>query len=216
MAKRKCGTCGNDIIVSRHNLDNVVFYQNRYHHIECILDKIEQGIKSGKRIANWEKLQNRISELQEKAKENLYHGVVRDEFNEYLLEYYDVVSISNRFWQIVEEIENGIYKRKKCRPIDIETLMEAWKWGQKNLDKIAASNRAKNKGPQNDEQRLNYDLAIVLQHINQYKKYIEKKQMNITETRRNSTFDEVDMSKIGQKEIEKKEGISDIFEDFFS
>jgi hypothetical protein len=80
--------------------------------------------------------------------------------------------VSNRFWNIVSDLGLGSYKHKKCNPIDMETIMGTWKWGQKHLDKIAANNKAKHKGPSNDEQRLNYDLAIVVQHVGDYKKHI--------------------------------------------
>ena len=45
MSKRKCGTCGQDIVVDRHNLDNIAFYQNRYHHVGCLVDKANKGIE---------------------------------------------------------------------------------------------------------------------------------------------------------------------------
>lgn len=169
---RKCGTCGKDIIVNRQNLDNIAFYQGYHHHVGCLVNKAEEGIKSGKRVANWERLLNKIPELQAESKRKLGHSVVQDEFNDYLLEHYDVTAVSNRFWNIANDLANGNYKRKKCNPVDLDTLFQTWKWGQKHLDKIAANNKAKHKGPSNDEQRLNYDLAIVVQHVGDYKKHI--------------------------------------------
>ena len=100
------------------------------------------------------------------------HRMVQDEFNDYLLAHYDVEAVSNWFWNIVMDVENGNYKRKKCKPIDIDTIFQTWKWGQHHLDKIAAKNRANNKGPKNDNERLNYDLAIVIGHVGDYKKHI--------------------------------------------
>lgn len=169
---RKCGTCGNPIIVNRQNLDNIAFYQGYHHHVGCLINKANKGIESGKRIANWERLLNKIPEMKAESKRRLGHSVVRDEFNDYLLSHYDVVSVSNWFWNVVEDIGNGNYKRKKCKPVEMQTIMDTWKWGQKHLDKIASNNKAKNKGPSNDEQRLNYDLAIVIQHVGDYKKHI--------------------------------------------
>ena len=54
----------------------------------------------------------------------------------------------------------------------METVFQTWKWGQKHLDKIASNNKTKHRGPINDEQRLNYDLAIVVQHVGDYKKHV--------------------------------------------
>lgn len=216
MPKRKCGTCGQDIVVDRHNLDNIAFYQNRYHHVKCLMDKANNGIQSGKRVAIWEKLLNRIPELQEEAKKNLGHGLIRDEFNEYLLNHYDIISVPNRFWQIIEDIGNGNYRKNKCRPTDIDRIFQTWKWGQSNLDKIASNNKIKNKGPKNDDERLNYDLAIVLKHVPQYLAYEAKNKAVAAEIKNASAFEDIDLSRIGQKKTEKKNDVSDIFDDFFS
>lgn len=216
MSKRKCGTCGQDIVVDRHNLDNIAFYQNRYHHVGCLADKANKGIASGKRVAIWEKLLNRIPELQEEAKKNLGHGLIRDEFNEYLLNHYDIISVPNRFWQIIEDIGNGNYRKNKCRPTDIDRIFQTWKWGQSNLDKIASNNKIKNKGPKNDDERLNYDLAIVLKHVPQYLAYEAKNKAVAAEIKNTSAFEDIDLSRIGQKKTEKKNDVSDIFDDFFS
>lgn len=216
MSKRKCGTCGQDIVVDRHNLDNIAFYQNRYHHVGCLTDKANKGIASGKRVAIWEKLLNRIPELQEEAKKNLGHGLIRDEFNEYLLNHYDIISVPNRFWQIIEDIGNGNYRKNKCRPTDIDRIFQTWKWGQSNLDKIASNNKIKNKGPKNDDERLNYDLAIVLKHVPQYLAYEAKNKAVAAEIKNTSAFEDIDLSRIGQKKTEKKNDVSDIFDDFFS
>ena len=216
MSKRKCGTCGQDIVVDRHNLDNIAFYQNRYHHVGCLVDKANKGIASGKRVAIWEKLLNRIPELQEEAKKNLGHGLIRDEFNEYLLNHYDIISVPNRFWQIIEDIGNGNYRKNKCRPTDIDRIFQTWKWGQSNLDKIASNNKIKNKGPKNDDERLNYDLAIVLKHVPQYLAYEAKNKAVAAEIKNTSAFEDIDLSRIGQKKTEKKNDVSDIFDDFFS
>lgn len=216
MSKRKCGTCGQDIVVDRHNLDNIAFYQNRYHHVGCLVDKANKGIASGKRVAIWEKLLNRIPELQEEAKKNLGHGLIRDEFNEYLLNHYDIISVPNRFWQIIEDIGNGNYRKNKCRPTDIDRIFQTWKWGQSNLDKIASNNKIKNKGPKNDDERLNYDLAIVLKHVPQYLAYEAKNKAVAAEIKNTSVFEDIDLYRIGKKKTEKKNDVSDIFDDFFS
>ena len=174
---RKCGTCGNPIIVNRQNLNNIAFYQGYHHHVGCLVSKAEKGIESGKRVANWEKLLSRIPELQAESKRRLEHTMIQDEFNDYLLEHYDVISVSNRFWNIISDLELGSYKHKKCKPIDMQTIMDTWKWGHHHLDRIAANNKTKHKGPSNDEQRLNYDLAIVIKHVGDYKKHmIETKE----------------------------------------
>ena len=191
-------------------------HNNRYHHVDCLVNKAQAGIESGKHIATWEKILNNIPKLQEEAKKKLCHKANRDDFNMFILEQYEVSKLPESFWRVIEQIGHGDYKQKKCQPTDVDELHAAWKWSMPNLKRIAANNKANNRGPQNEWQRINYDLAIVLSHINDFKKEQAKKEMNIQEARSNASFDELDMSKIGQKKTEKKEDVSDIFNDFFS
>lgn len=215
---RKCGTCGNPIIVNRQSLDNIAFYQGYYHHANCLISKAENGVLSGKRVANWENLLNKIPQLQEDAKKKLYYPMMQDEFNDYLLNHYDVTVISNRFWNIISDLGLGNYKHKKCKPIDIETIFHTWKWGQKHLDKIAANNKAKHKGPSNDEQRLNYDLAIVIQHVGDYKKHITetKEQAEViakhTENKNKINYEQLYSQSNSQKQTDS---ILDLMNDIF-
>lgn len=209
MPKRKCGTCGQDIIVDRHNLDDVAFYNNRYHHVNCLLNKANDGIKSGKRVSVWEKLLNRIPELKEAAKQKIKHGIIRDEFNEYLLNHYDVITISNRFWNVVEDVGNGIYRKKKCRQTDMETIFGAWSFYQNNLDKINMNNKAKHRGPTTDEQRINYDLAIIIQHIGDYQRNITQEKLEAIEKKaQQDNTVEIDYNKVQRKN--ESNGLDDI------
>lgn len=203
---RICGKCGNEITIDRQNINNLVYYQNRFYHLGCFMEKINKGLESKRYGARWREIQKQLPELQAEAKRRVEYGMLQDEFTEYLLSNYDVYSVSNRFWNLVSDLANGEYKGKKCRPIDISTLMAVWKWGQKKLDKIAANNKAKNKGPQNDEQRLNYDLAIILQHVGDYKKHIEKEKATreeiIQATRKQPKIDYSSLSKNTQVKTE--------------
>ena len=157
-----------------------------------------------------------MHEYQANAKNKLSHYSVRDVLNDYILNHYNITTISRSFWSTIEDIGNGNYRGKKCKPTDIDTIHGAWEWSQKNLDAISANNKKNNTGPQDGEQRLRYDLAIVMSKIPLYLNHIEKTNTNIKEIINNISYDEVDMSKVGQKKTEKKEDISDIFDDFFS
>lgn len=215
---RKCGKCGEKITIDRQSLNNIVYYQNKFYHIDCFVEKVNQGMDSTRYAAHWQEILNRLPEFQAEAKRRLEHYMIRDEFNDYLLANYDVYAVSERFWNIVEDISNGIYKRKKCKAIDMQTLMDAWKWGQKKLDKIAANNKAKNKGPQNDEQRLNYDLAIILQHIGDYQRYItQTKEEKAEIAKRTENTNKINYEKLysQSKNQEQSDSILDLMNEIF-
>ena len=46
-----------------------------------------------------------------------------------------------------------------------------WKWGQKNLNKIYANNKTKNKAPNDAFGRIRYDLAVLIRHTDDYIKF---------------------------------------------
>ena len=110
---------------------------------------------------------------------------------------------------------NGKYQRRKCKPVYIKTILEAWEWSQKQLDDISIRNKMNHKGPKNDSERIIYDLAIVLRHLEDYFTWKAKSEANKKEVVRNATYDEIDMSKLGKVQQEQKEDISDIFDDLY-
>lgn len=70
------------------------------------------------------------------------------------------------------------------------------------------------KGPETDEERVRYDLSIVLQHIGDYERAKAKAKTTEQELK-NIRNDEVDLSQIAQKKKEKKKNMSDIFNDLY-
>jgi hypothetical protein len=122
----------------------------------------------------WQEALGHIWELEAETKKMLESYIAKDELNSWLLDNYDVVTIPSYFWQLVADLESGKYRNKKCKPISITTLYPMWRWGQKHLDKIELSNKSNRKGPKNDNDRLRYDLAILISHTEDFKKHQNK------------------------------------------
>lgn len=168
----KCGTCGEIITINRQNIDKFLFYSSKYHHVECFTKMVEGKLSEGKRMDHWQKVLDEINTFKQNAISKAKPWVVRDELNDYLINTYGVTSVSSQFWTAVSDLSNGSYRQKKCKPVSTEMLLDTWKWGQHHLDKIAAKNKTNNRGPSNGEQRIRYDFAIVIRHIDDYKKHI--------------------------------------------
>lgn len=170
---RKCAACPDPIEIDRNHTSNVVFYKKKYYHSNCFCDiatkRSQAKIKSA---SEWKEALDNLWELEAETENMLKSSLTKDELNDWLLSHYDVAVVPSRFWQVAADLERGVYKGKKCKPVLMETLLGAWKWGQRKLDEIARSNKANHKGPQNDEARLVYDLAILIGHISDYTKYI--------------------------------------------
>ena len=88
--------------------------------------------------------------------------------------YYDIIEVPKRIFNAAADLEMGKYQNRKCKPVPMNVLYECWKWCQKKLNDINQYNRAHNKGPSNDSDRLAYDLAVVLGKVPQFIAYKEK------------------------------------------
>ena len=178
---RTCHECKEKIKVNMNNIYGIIYYKHNYYHKDCFCKIAEGHIQSGRgKPQDWKEALDHIDELERHAKELLSSRIIyknnTDDLNEYLLSQYDVISITGRFWQVVADLNNGIYRRKRCKKVATETLLETWKWYQQKLNDINMYNKAHNKGPKNDEERIPYDLAIVVQKVPEYLAYKEKQK----------------------------------------
>jgi hypothetical protein len=167
--ERKCAHCKNTIEINSDNIGGVLQFQLKYYHYNCFeeLATKKANSKRGKPEV-WREALNNICELEDNTKQMLESAFAKDELNEWLLNNYDIAAVPSRFWQVTADLARGVYKGKKCRPISVKMLVDVWKWGQVRLNKINAKNKTIHNGPQNDIDRLRYDLAVLISHVNDY------------------------------------------------
>lgn len=169
---RKCAKCKQEIEIEKNDITDVIYYEKKYYHESCFTEMATQKAASKRgKPEQWQEALDNLWQLEADTKKMIQKYFAREELNEYLLSNYDICMVPAYFWQLVADLENGKYKSKKCKPIEINVLLDIWKWGQKNLNQIALNNRANRKGPQNDDDRLRYDLAILIGHVGDFKKY---------------------------------------------
>lgn len=208
--KRKCAHCKEEILVDRNSIDNVLQYDGKYYHIFCFEEMASEKAASKRgKPAKWQAALNNLQELQNETKSIIEYSWTRDDLNDWLLMNYDIAAVPSRFWQVIAELEQGKYKGKKCKPIKIETVLGVWQWGQKKLNDISANNKQLNKGPNNDNDRIAYDLAILVQKVPQFIAYQEKQRATKEEMVQHIVADDIDMSKIGQGKQTKRRDLSD-------
>lgn len=217
VTKRKCKKCKGTIEIDKSNITGVVYYDNFYYHEQCFCDLCTQKIE--KKRGGWTKWQAALDNLwQIKAdtKQRIQQSRVKtDPLNDYLLEHYDVTAVPKNFWTAVADLDNGIYRSKRCKPVDIDTLLEAWKWGQGKLDEINMYNKSHKKGPIDDNTRLTYDLAILVNKMPRFIEYKKKHQAATEELAEVSSVNDIDMSRVGQNKYEARRDMSDISDDLF-
>jgi hypothetical protein len=209
---RKCKGCGEDILINRKTIDGIAMLrENFYYHTECLIEVAEKKVKRNGHAEWWDVAHEHIEVCEQQAKDALGWQVFRDELNDHLLDHYNVSAIPNRFWNEVIDLRSGIYKKRKCKPIPMETLCNAWKWGQNNLDIIARRNKINKNGPQDDSQRLNYDLAIIIQKIPIYLKEKAKQEAEEAERlERQKNEVKINYNNIANNSVASNGGMDDI------
>lgn len=209
---RKCQGCGEEIIVERDNISGIALLtKGLYYHTNCLVEIAAKKVQAKRHAAYWDVAFEHIDVCEKNAIKAINKRFCKDDFNEYLLSRYDVIDIPTRFWSIVEDLENGKYRKRKCNPVSIETLFGTWKWSQKNLDKIDKSNKMNNKGPKNGEQRLNYDLAILVQKVPLYLKHQAKQQAEEAERlERQKSEVKINYNNIANSSVQSNGNIDDI------
>ena len=216
---RKCGGCSDAIEISRGNVTDVCYYKNKYYHSKCFCEIAKKRSNAKRSTAEeWKTALDNIWELEVDTKKMLESAWIKDDLNDWILNHYNITSVPSRFWQILADLERGIYKGKKCKSVTMETLLETWKWGQKKLDSISRNNKMNHKGPESDDARIMYDLSIIISKIPNYLSHKAKMQMLHVEEKKESTKTRINYDNVQKTKIENNMGlddISDLLDDIF-
>ena len=208
---RKCGGCSGTIEISRSKITDILYYKNKYYHSKCFCEIAEKRSKAKRSTAEeWQTALDSLWALEEDTKKMLEASWVKDDLNEWLLNHYNITTVPSRFWQMLADLERGVYKCKKCKPVNMETLFGAWKWGQKKLDSISRSNKMNHKGPTSDDARIIYDLSIIISKVPNYLAHISKMKMLQVEEKRDSAKTYINYDNVQQAKIENNSGLDDI------
>lgn len=208
---RKCGACQQPIEIDMNNIHDIVFYKTYYYHKTCFCNLAKKRAESKKgKYAEWQYALDHLLELEIDAKDRLEYPAIKDSFNEYLLKNYNVVAVPDRLWEVAATLEKGMYKRKKCKPISIKILHEAWQWGQHKLNKINSQNKVSHKGPTSDEDRILYDLAILVSKVPNYLAHKAKLEAMHAEIKKETKTNRIDYDNIHQAKVESSNYFDDI------
>lgn len=194
MAKtRKCDYCKTNInIKDKTNLGHLLKYKDKFYHKDCFITLAESRVAANNRYsASWQEALDNIDVLVEAARQSIVVKVKTDPLNEYLIETYGVATLPSRFWSMVADINNGIYKRKRCKPIDYETLLEMWKHYQKKLNDACTYNKMRG-NEMTGEDRVFYDLAIIMGSYSEFVKMKAKEEANSAEIKKEKTTNRID------------------------
>lgn len=220
--ERKCAKCKESMQIGLDNIDDAIYYKKTYYHKDCFIEKANKtALTKRSNAKEWRMVLEQLPDIEKESYEIIRQNIGKDTLNKWLLENYDVQEVPRSFWQLVEDLKNGKYRVRKCKPMYADTLAEMWEWGQGNLNKINLQNKEKCQGPKNDSDRLVYDVAILLKHTNDYKKYLNKVEAEKAESvligqKEDRAIDLDIISKTKKDSIKKHDDdISDILNEIF-
>lgn len=207
--ERKCAKCKGTIKIDHDSIIDIIFYKKLYYHKACFCELATERSQSKRgKPEDWKSALNNVFVLEADTAKMLRGLCARDDLNIWLLDHYDISAVPSRFWQVVADLECGKYKGKRCKPVTMETLFGAWKWGQRNLDNIARNNKMKHTGPQSDDVRIAYDLAVLVSKIPNYLAY-EAKMSAVKEDEKQKTESHINYNNVQKAEV-KHDGLDDI------
>lgn len=167
----KCHICGEYINLLTLDIDHnkdVLYYKKQYYHKECLY-KNRMMLKRG--AWTQEKWDKELFVMLEQTKQHINKIICNKHLYDFLSKNYNVIVFSKRFCTKINQLQEGEYPRLMTA-MPIEDLLDMWQQKLNYLNKIYAKNKNNGKN-MNGEQRLNYDLAIL---VNKYDSYLTWKQ----------------------------------------
>lgn len=150
---------------------NYCRFKNGYYHLNCFKEYL-----SVKKKLSSEEIEIKIKDLQQLMKEEIQEEKDKDNLAEWLENYYNA-NIPTYIFMKINDAVSGKNKLIKDE-VNYNMLLEIYKKMSNYLNKIAIK-----KHFLKIEQRMNYDLAVVLNNINEYKKYKIKQESLEHETK---------------------------------
>ena len=218
--KRKCGCCGEYLYISKNNIDNAIYYDKKTYHSSCFINICQKRMinKRSDISEKWTWIYNHIDSIKKDTYSHLIAAIYQDEIVGFIKETYDLKIIPTTVWQKLNNIYNGTFKGMSIG-IPPSDLLDMWKRKIDMLNGIHEKNKSKGIHMQ-PEQRLTYDLSIL---INKYDSYLRwKEKQKILEAEKET---EISQNIVGRsigytnvlKENKKddKDDISDLVDDIF-
>ena len=197
-----------------------------YYHVSCYRQKqlldlvdteeIEENITKGK-----QEYLDRKQEIKDKKRESEQSVIKitdgKGELITWVQEHYDITTIPSFFFLKLASIVNGTYKGLR-EPITYHELLDMLQRKKRQLDiKLVSKKFDNNLG------RLNYDLAVVINQYDGYKKWklnreIELEELkNKTKEQQESLRHNTSQNQIAKfnKKVDKEPCIADLVDDIF-
>lgn len=175
--KRKCSCCGDYFYISNKNINDAIYYDKKTYHSSCFINMCKKRalMKNEKVSRKWKWVLNHLESIKQKSYEHLQVAVVKEDVFNFIKDAYDVTIIPTTVWEKLGNIYNGTFKGMSFG-IPPEHLLDMWKRKIDMLNGIASTNVQKGKCV-NVDQRIIYDLSVLVNKYDGYLKWKEKQKI---------------------------------------
>lgn len=216
--KRKCSCCGEDFYISKDNIDDAIYYDKKTYHSSCFINicNNRSQMKREDVSQKWTWVLNHLDSIKQESYEHLKLAVIKEDVFNFIKDAYDVTIIPTTVWQKLSNIYNGTFKGMTYG-IPPEHLLDMWERKIDMLNGIANRNNTKGR-TMNVDQRINYDLSVLVNKYDSYLKWLEKQKILEAEKEieKNENIVGKTIGYVTQKsEKNNSDDISDLVDDIF-
>ena len=216
--KRKCSCCGEDFYISKDNIDDAIYYDKKTYHSSCFINICNKRSQMKREDVSqkWTWVLNHLDSIKQESYEHLKLAVIKEDVFNFIKDAYDITIIPTTVWQKLSNIYNGTFKGMTYG-IPPEHLLDMWERKIDMLNGIANRNNTKGR-TMNVDQRINYDLSVLVNKYDSYLKWLEKQKILETEKEieKNENIVGKTIGYVVQKaEKNNSDDISDLVDDIF-
>ena len=217
--KRKCGCFGEYRYINKNNIYDAIYYDKKTYHSSCFINICKKR-SANKRVdisEKWNWVYNHIKSIKNDTYLHFIDLIEKDEVYQFIKEAYDLTIIPTTVWQKLSNIYEGTFKGMSVG-IPPSDLLDMWKRKIDMLNGIAKKNETKGIHMQPD-QRLNYDLSILVNKYDSYLRWKEKQRIleaeKETEKTQNIVSQSIGYTKNISQDNNETDDISDLVDDIF-
>ena len=221
VVKRKCACCKADISISTNNLNEVIYYDKKTYHSKCFIEMCEKRSKMKRPdvAEKWKYVLNKLDTIRSESYSHFNIAIIKEAIFMFIKEAYDISIIPTSVWKKLGNIYSGTYKGMGTG-IPPEHLFDMWKQKIDMLNTLANNNIKKGRAMALD-QRINYDLSVLINKYDKYLKWLEKQKVLEAETKisesqnMNSVTRAVINDKAQDVNENKDDDMTDLVDDIF-
>lgn len=220
--KRKCSCCGEDFYISKDNIDDAIYYDKKTYHSSCFINICNKRSQMKREDVSqkWTWVLNHLDSIKQESYEHLKLAVIKEDVFNFIKDAYDITIIPTTVWQKLSNIYNGTFKGMTYG-IPPEHLLDMWERKIDMLNGIANRNNTKGR-TMNVDQRINYDLSVLVNKYDSYLKWLEKQKILEAENKKKIEIGKTDIAtsiintKANEGNLDQKnDDISDLVDDIF-